>query len=182
MLSSEPLRSWAGNDATLQSDEGDTCVVTYTDSSGYYTYSYAIDTRRWLIFSMRKTAYGYDHFNASYSYSYEQGGAPVLTRISFYGDTTLSLGGYRFFNIEINSGLSDTLFEVPARVSRNGPLQARFADDAVLGSQAVGFDLMGRSLMRAGRGGVDAILVEVDAAGTSVRLRRLGSRCRRPGW
>lgn len=178
VMSSAPLQRWARNGAALQSDDGDTCVVAYNDSADLYTYSYTIDTRRWLIVNIRKSAYSYNYFNASYSYDYEEGGVPTLTRIALRGDTTLAFGGYRFFNIETNTALDDTLFGVSVRFSRNGSPRAPFGNETTLGHRAVGYDLLGRHMMRIG-GGVSGVLIEIDPGDQNSPSHRSTIRVRR---
>ncbi len=161
VLSSSSLKRWPERGARLQSDAGNSCTVSFADSSdGICEFIYTIDTQKWLIVNIRKNAEGLEKFSGSYRYDLAGDTLPVLTKISLRGDTSLAFGGYRFFNIRVNEALSDTLFAASIRARPDRFLRANPATASVL------YDVRGRLLNNGRR------------AGAHVRIERCGNRAR----
>jgi hypothetical protein len=119
VISSAPLSRWESRAAILELESGDSCLISYRDSSTGppFLFRYTIDTGRWLVRRLQKVysgAYSYTTFDAAYAYDWVDDSVPRLTRVALWGDTTLSRGGYRFREIEVNVELDDSLFVVNA--------------------------------------------------------------------
>jgi hypothetical protein len=142
VISSTPVKKWLTNGAAAQWQNSDTAIVSFIDS--IWTYNYVIYRPDWLIVRLVKLQ---DYagtllsvFNAQYHYLFDSSGIPILQKISYNNDTTLAMGGYRFFNISINDSITDSLFVADIRYSlcrRNSLLKS-----SILPVKAV--DLAGR--------------------------------------
>jgi hypothetical protein len=154
--------------------------VSYFDSgSGVEEYRYAVDTASGLVRNLEKyreyaSGYRYRSFNSAFFYD-ETGDVPVLRMIATNGDTTLSRGGYRFFDIEVDTPLDDTLFAPGSGVRY---VSKRMGRDAmpVFGAQSASFDLRGRALPSAGREHVARGLRVIVTSGENRRVTVVGDQ------
>ncbi|MBD3345391.1 MAG: hypothetical protein GF401_10050 [Chitinivibrionales bacterium] len=95
-----------GYNASVEPTGGNTLKLWYQDSITNYTFEYFIDTLSWTI---TKFAY-YDEsdilqYHTCYSWI-EIGGIHVLKQVYINCDTSMSDGGYTFYDITVNDTLS----------------------------------------------------------------------------
>jgi len=181
VIAASTYRAWLSRPVEVSGALDGLVQVSYFDStSGEDEYQYVVDTASGLVRGLERyreypSGYRYRNFNSTFFYD-ETGDVPVLRMIATNGDTTLSRGGYRFFDIEVNTPLDDTLF---APISAVRHVSERIGGDAmpVFGAHAALFDLRGRALPSAGReyavSGFRMLVIRGEnGVGKSVRNRR----------
>ncbi len=155
VLASSTYRSWLSRPVEVTNGTDGLVYVSYSDSiTEEDEYRYAIDTAYGLVRKLQKyhtypSGYQYTRFDGTFLYDETAGDVPVLRAIALNGDTTLQRGGYRFFDIEVNTPLDDTLFE-PVSVAGHAPRRIRSHAVPVFNDRPVSFDLRGRALPPAG--------------------------------
>lgn len=98
VLSSVSIKAMSAFSPVLGGSGGDT--VTLSITVGVDTYKYYIEKQRWLVVRTDRTTLD---GTRRYSYYYsEHEGLPVLDAIVVADNTTLTPGGYRFYNIVVN--------------------------------------------------------------------------------
>lgn len=97
ILSSSSLDFWEQAEVSVIDERGDTVVIEAR--TGTSTFTYTIDTTRWVIAGLMTS--GDLYYNATYDWAAE-GEIHYLTDVYVGGDTTFVSGGLDFSNIRLN--------------------------------------------------------------------------------
>lgn len=151
VIASSIYRTWLSRPVEATDSSEGLVYVSYFDSSaGVDEYRYAVDTARGLVRKLEKyhdygSGFRYRTFDGTFLYDETAGDVPILRAIALNGDTTLQEGGYRFFDVEVNTPLDDTLF-VPGSHVWHVSQRKSSGSMPVFGARSTSFDLLGRAL------------------------------------